>query len=378
MGHLSLQNPYLCRYHYGHAKYDSVVQLQERLNEVEPTSMLIPDGYFGEKTHDAVIKYQQRMRIRVDGIVGPETLGCLNSVGDFYRNDSHTLLNSNGSLLGNNSMEIRYNEVTGRYERYISEDINVPITRIGTQEKNNDRTIKKLAELILDSINGCVSKIIKFIPNYCSLYTNIDNIIPTIKKQLLANRNDLISSFFKEKQKIIETLRKGFLSNDDLIKNSERFRRCNQIVLQHYKDFNYRLLLLRFSKIIRKLPCKQLVKLGGKVLCDPVIMVMNASKLLVLYWNNDGTSEWEKEYVKAAYKFYDDVIEYIFTLIIGMIAAYGAIALGASSCVALAVIGVVMAIVGIVFGIVNAILDYKDNDREKLSAKAMKWACQFM
>ena len=67
MGQLTLQKPYLCRYYYGHAKFDSVVQLQERLNEVEPTSMLNPDGFFGEQTQETVKRYQQRMRIRVDG-----------------------------------------------------------------------------------------------------------------------------------------------------------------------------------------------------------------------------------------------------------------------------------------------------------------------
>lgn len=84
MGQLTLQNPYLCRYYYGHAKFDSVVQLQERLNEVEPTSMLNPDGFFGEQTQETVKRYQQRMRIRVDGIVGPETLTSLNRPDQNY------------------------------------------------------------------------------------------------------------------------------------------------------------------------------------------------------------------------------------------------------------------------------------------------------
>lgn len=84
MGQLTLQNPYLCRYYYGHAKFDSVVQLQERLNEVEPTSMLNLDGFFGEQTQETVKRYQQRMRIRVDGIVGPETLASLNRPDQNY------------------------------------------------------------------------------------------------------------------------------------------------------------------------------------------------------------------------------------------------------------------------------------------------------
>ena len=136
MGLLILQNPYLCRNYYEHAKFDSVVQLQERLNEVEPTSMLNPDGFFGEQTQETVKRYQERKRIRVDGIVGPETLRCLNSEGLHNQNDS-TLLNSNSHLLGNNSADFRYNENTGRYEPYISEYIDVPISKIGMSQSTN-------------------------------------------------------------------------------------------------------------------------------------------------------------------------------------------------------------------------------------------------
>lgn len=96
MGQLILQNPYLCRNYYEHAKFDSVVHLQERLNEVEPTSMLTPDGYFGEKTHETLKRYQQRMGIKADGVVGPETIQRLNS----YSNNGLLQCNNNGLLNG--------------------------------------------------------------------------------------------------------------------------------------------------------------------------------------------------------------------------------------------------------------------------------------
>lgn len=390
MGQLTLQNPYLCRYYYGHAKFDSVVQLQERLNEVEPTSMLNLDGFFGEQTQETVKRYQERKRIRVDGIVGPETLGCLNSEGKFNQNDGPTLLNTNGHLLGNNTTDISYNENTARFEIYISEDINAPISKIGMQACLSNQTPNKATDLFQKLINENIVKIIENIAKPHSLYTNASELITKLKTELLKNRHSLISSFFEEKKMIIDTIRDGFLSNDDLMKNRERLHRCNEKIRQYYRDFNYRTLITKYwdrptrpinrlgNKITKTPILKQLGELGSKVISDPVIMAMYAGRLLYLHWTNDGTSKWEEEYLKAAYAFYDAAIEYIIALVIGIIAGAVAIAVGASSGVALAVIGVVMVIVGIFIGIVNSILDYVDSDREKLSEKALKWACQFI
>lgn len=77
MGELSLQQPYLCRYYYGYNQYDSVRRLQEVLNE-KCLSNLPVDGYFGRATEEAVKEHQRANNLRVDGIVGPETLASLN------------------------------------------------------------------------------------------------------------------------------------------------------------------------------------------------------------------------------------------------------------------------------------------------------------
>lgn len=123
MGQLTLQNPYLCRYYYGHAKFDSVVQLQERLNEVEPTSMLNLDGFFGEQTQETVKRYQQRMRIRVDGIVGPETLACLNRPKQ-------------------NHEFIPENEFNGGMLSGFGDNLGIPINYIGTDMSSVDTGYK--------------------------------------------------------------------------------------------------------------------------------------------------------------------------------------------------------------------------------------------
>lgn len=57
---------------------DEVVKLQKRLNEclnmVEP---LIIDGKFGTKTYEAVILFQKKSGLTVDGVAGNETLQAL-------------------------------------------------------------------------------------------------------------------------------------------------------------------------------------------------------------------------------------------------------------------------------------------------------------
>ncbi len=77
MGELSLQHPYLCRYYYGYNQYDSVRRLQEVLNEKYLCNLSV-DGYFGRATEEAVKEHQRMNNLRIDGIVGPETLACLN------------------------------------------------------------------------------------------------------------------------------------------------------------------------------------------------------------------------------------------------------------------------------------------------------------
>ncbi len=59
-----------------------VVELQKMLNYAvyRTTNDLVLDGAFGPKTNHAVVFFQDRCNITVDGIVGPQTWGLLNAV----------------------------------------------------------------------------------------------------------------------------------------------------------------------------------------------------------------------------------------------------------------------------------------------------------
>ena len=54
---------------------ETVKQLQQALNQVGYS--LDVDGGFGEKTRAAVLDYQRRNGLRVDGVAGSETMGSL-------------------------------------------------------------------------------------------------------------------------------------------------------------------------------------------------------------------------------------------------------------------------------------------------------------
>jgi hypothetical protein len=49
---------------------------------------LTPDGFFGQKTHDAVVKFQQKHDLVPDGIVGPATWKLLSNETQWLRNSS--------------------------------------------------------------------------------------------------------------------------------------------------------------------------------------------------------------------------------------------------------------------------------------------------
>lgn len=55
---------------------DSVRELQQKLNK--SGYQLDEDGVFGNKTYDAVVSYQRKNHLAVDGVVGEETWGSLN------------------------------------------------------------------------------------------------------------------------------------------------------------------------------------------------------------------------------------------------------------------------------------------------------------
>ena len=61
------------------ARGDAVVELQSRLRSVG--SDLVADGEYGPETTAAVRSFQERRRLRVDGICGPETWGALEESG---------------------------------------------------------------------------------------------------------------------------------------------------------------------------------------------------------------------------------------------------------------------------------------------------------
>lgn len=52
----------------------AVKSLQLLLNgALKPSPKLKPDGDFGQRTHDAVVRFQQERRLPADGVVGPQT-----------------------------------------------------------------------------------------------------------------------------------------------------------------------------------------------------------------------------------------------------------------------------------------------------------------
>ena len=59
------------------SKGSSVKDLQEKLNKLGYN--LVVDGDFGDKTRSAVLDFQRRSNIEVDGVVGPTTLSFLNA-----------------------------------------------------------------------------------------------------------------------------------------------------------------------------------------------------------------------------------------------------------------------------------------------------------
>lgn len=79
---------------YG-TRNEDVVKLQEALNNTEGKYGLATDGIYGEKTRAAVLDYQRRNSLAVDGIAGNETLGHLysrsNTANNTAANDAPSL-----------------------------------------------------------------------------------------------------------------------------------------------------------------------------------------------------------------------------------------------------------------------------------------------
>lgn len=60
------------------ARSNEVKALQLLLNSaLQLNPRLKPDGYFGQRTHDAVVRFQQAGRLTADGVVGPRTWSAL-------------------------------------------------------------------------------------------------------------------------------------------------------------------------------------------------------------------------------------------------------------------------------------------------------------
>ena len=395
MGQLILQSPYLCRYYYGHAKFDSVIQLQEKLNELEPTSMLEVDGYFGCQTEETVKRYQESHGLLVDGIVGPETLGCMNSDEGYGPRTMPTLL---GCELSNRDNI----EDTG----YISEEINVPIYKIGPpiSISGNNQIIRKSLELfkgIQSFYEKYVYILLKSVVDSFAISQQINEEIDKLNKikiDLVANRSMLISSFFEAKMKIIDSIRDDFLSNDEMVENSKLLKRANENIRQYYKDFDYRVEINKKLNWLRNIPnftgkIKNISEIKAvKILSsalEPFDFAYSGVQLLLLQKSYLEGSISLDEYLNAAYKFYDKVIKYIITLITTLIISYiVALLVVVITGIAIdaAIIGIIMGVVAIIVGIIFAIIDYicdqtygkKDvnNGREYLSQMALKWACQ--
>lgn len=85
---------YYTQLSYG-TRNDDVKTLQEALNNTEGQYGLAPDGIYGEKTRAAVLDYQRRNSLAVDGIAGNETLGHLysrsNTANNTAANDAPSL-----------------------------------------------------------------------------------------------------------------------------------------------------------------------------------------------------------------------------------------------------------------------------------------------
>jgi hypothetical protein len=63
---------------------DEVLELQARLNK-ELGLTLITDGIFGQRTHNAVMRFQERHNLVADGIAGKNTRGILNKTQEINR-----------------------------------------------------------------------------------------------------------------------------------------------------------------------------------------------------------------------------------------------------------------------------------------------------
>ncbi len=85
---------YYTQLSYG-TRNDDVKTLQEALNNTEGQYGLATDGIYGEKTRAAVLDYQRRNSLAVDGIAGNETLGHLysrsNTANNTAANDAPSL-----------------------------------------------------------------------------------------------------------------------------------------------------------------------------------------------------------------------------------------------------------------------------------------------
>ncbi|MCK5689022.1 peptidoglycan-binding protein, partial [Myxococcota bacterium] len=62
--------------HSGH-QGAAVFELQKMLNQVGMNPVLAEDSKFGPQTKSAVLAFQRHAKIKVDGLVGSETLGAL-------------------------------------------------------------------------------------------------------------------------------------------------------------------------------------------------------------------------------------------------------------------------------------------------------------
>ena len=197
---------------------DNVKKIQEYLNIINKTynmfAKLIEDGYFGEKTKEAVEKFQREFNLFIDGIVGEETL------------DKIKYILNNLSKLDNyieNQMEIENNirAITDQQQ------IIVPI-KIGDTGENVKKLQKALNNLSVyygflgnileDGIYGSNTE-----NSVCKFQKKFGIPVDGIFGEMSLNKLNSLNKALEE-LKLDETIFKFKLDNNKIVRNKTNFK----------------------------------------------------------------------------------------------------------------------------------------------------------